>query len=83
MDKIFVGHRSYDPLRYVLLLLDGRDGWHQGMVMEYDAIGIPTVGDRETGVIGGRNGFQFVPFSHEDQVWQRIEARNNKVKDEE
>ena len=26
--KISCDHRSYDPLAYVLLFPDGRDGWH-------------------------------------------------------
>ena len=28
LDKVSVTHRSYDPLTYVLLFPDGRDGWH-------------------------------------------------------
>ncbi len=30
-DKVEVTHRSYDPLSYVILFPDGRDGWHLDM----------------------------------------------------
>ncbi len=31
LDKVKVTHRSYDPLSYVILFPDGRDGWHLNM----------------------------------------------------
>lgn len=52
LDRIRTLHCSYNQSSFVLLFQEGRDGWYQGMVMEYDTNGIPDVQDRETNVVG-------------------------------
>lgn len=75
-----IGHRFYDPLSYVLSILDGKDGCYQGVVMQYDTNSIPIVRDREGNLIGAGSGAQPLTVNHGGQPPQTIKAQMEEKK---
>lgn len=61
-NKIPIAHQSCHPLSYASFLLDGRDGWQQRDVLEYDANDTSIARDREGNFIKNVSGVQPMPL---------------------